>query len=76
MTRKEFFSKFELLLRQEPGSMQGTESLDDLAGWDSLSVVEFTMFAESELGELVTPAAVEACRSVQDLLNLFPGKIE
>jgi len=76
MTRTEFLSEFELLLKQESGSIQGTESLAELPGWDSIADVEFMLFAESELGEVVPPAALAACRSVQDLVNLFPGKIK
>jgi acyl carrier protein len=76
MTKPEFLSKFGLLLKQEPGLIQGTESLIDLPGWDSLAEVEFVMFAESELGEVISPATMAACRTVRDLMNLFPSKIQ
>ncbi|MGA2865738.1 MAG: phosphopantetheine-binding protein [Verrucomicrobiota bacterium] len=76
MTKSEFYSELESLLEQEPGSIQGTESLADLGGWDSMAVLSFIAFADSKLGEAVAPAALAACRSVQDLVNLFPGKIK
>jgi acyl carrier protein len=75
MTKAEFYSEFELLLEQEPGSIYGTESLADLSGWDSMAVLSFIAFADSKLGETVQPSALVACRTVQDLVNLFPGKI-
>jgi len=76
MTKSEFYSELESLLEQEPGSIQGTKSLADLAGWDSMAVLSFMAFADSKLGELVNPAAVSVCRNVHDLENLFPGKIK
>jgi Phosphopantetheine attachment site. len=76
MTKAEFYSEFELLLEQEPGSIQGTESLGDLSGWDSMAVLAFIAFVDSKLGETVQPAALIACHTVQDLVNLFPGKIK
>jgi acyl carrier protein len=76
MTRREFLAELELLLNQEPGSIQGTESLDELPGWDSLVPVDLMMFAEIELGEAIPLAKLAACRSVQDLVDLLPRKIE
>jgi acyl carrier protein len=76
VTRSEFYAELEPLLEQEPGSIQGTESLADLSGWDSMAVLSFIAFADSKLGEAVAPAALAACRNVQDLVNLFPGRIQ
>jgi len=76
MTKNQFFTNLEWLLKQEAGSIKGTESLADFPGWDSLASVDFVMFAESELGEAISPDTLAVCRSVQDLVDLFPGKIK
>ena len=76
MTKAEFYSEFELLLEQEPGTIQGTESLTDLSGWDSMALLSFIAFADTTLGETVSPSSLAACRNIQDLVNMFPGKIK
>jgi acetyltransferase-like isoleucine patch superfamily enzyme len=75
MTRAEFHSALESLLELKPGSIQGAELLADLPGWDSLAVLAFSALADSKLHEVRSPAAVARCRTVPDLVNLFPGKI-
>lgn len=76
MTKVEFYSELEALIEQEAGSIQGAERLAELGGWDSMAVLSFIAFADSKLGEAVAPAALASCGSVQDLVNLFPGKIQ
>lgn len=75
MTKLEFYSELEIMLEMEPETIKGKESLSDLAGWDSLAVLSFIAMADSKLGEVVSPAALVASRTVEDLVNLFPGKI-
>jgi acyl carrier protein len=75
MTKSEFYSELESLLEQETGSIQGTESLAELSGWDSMAVLSFIALADSKLGVITSPTALAACRTVLDLVNLFPGKI-
>lgn len=75
MTKGEFYSALESLLELERGSIQGTESLDDLSHWDSMAVLAFIALAYSELHEVTSPPALAECRTVADLVKLFPGKI-
>ena len=75
MTEQQFREAFEALLEVEPGTIKGEESLDDLAGWDSMASLSFIAMADSELGTLVSIDSLVECKSVADLINLFPGKI-
>ena len=75
MTKAEFYAELESLLEMERGSIQGTDLLADLPRWDSLAVLAFIALADSKLHQLVSPAPLVACKTVDDLVNLFPGKI-
>lgn len=75
LTKAEFYTELEALLEMERGSIQGTESLRDLPNWDSMAVLAFIALADTKLHEVASPAVLATCRTVPDLVNLFPGKI-
>ena len=75
MTKQEFLSELEAMLELEPGSISGSESLSDLAGWDSMATLSFIALADSKLGVVLSPAALAICRTIPDLIALVPGKI-
>jgi len=75
MTKTEFYSKIEELIESTPGSLDGTEPLTQLEGWDSLTVLSFLAMADATFGTMVTAQQLTNCRTVSDLLSLFPGKI-
>ncbi len=75
MTKAEFYSELEGLLELKAGTIQGTETLRDLPGWDSMAVLSVIAMADEKLGEVIAPNALAECKTVNDLTNLFPGKI-
>jgi acyl carrier protein len=75
MTKAEFYSELEALLEIESGTIQGTETLRDLPGWDSMAVLSLIAMADEKLGEVIPASALAACKTVLDIANLFPGKI-
>ena len=75
MTKKEFFHALEEAMAADKDSIRGDESLRDLARWDSMAAVSFIAMADEQLGTLVEPANLAACKTVSDLIALFPGKI-
>ena len=76
MTKAAFYAALEGLLEMKPGSIKGTESLGELAHWDSMAVLAFIALVDSKLHEVASPTALAACLTVADLVNLFPGKIK
>jgi len=76
MTKVEFYAALESLLEMKQGSIRGTEALSELAHWDSMAVLAFIALVDSKLHEVASPVALAACRTVADLVNLFPGKIK
>ncbi len=75
MTANEFYERLENILELEPESIKGTESLNDLEGWDSLAKLSFIAMGDSELGTVVSAKALLACKTVADLMRLFDGQI-
>jgi maltose O-acetyltransferase len=74
MTKSQFYSELEFLLELRPGSVKGTESLGDLP-WNSMTILAFIAMADSELHEVASPTTLADCKTVSDLMNLFPGRI-
>lgn len=75
MTISEFNSEFETLLELEPGSIQGTESLSDISAWDSMGILSFMAFADEKFRVVIEPEKLVKCRTIADLINLFPGNV-
>jgi acetyltransferase-like isoleucine patch superfamily enzyme/acyl carrier protein len=75
MTKAEFFAELELLFKLEPGTIQGTESIRDDLGWDSMVALEFIAMADEKLHTVLDASALAECETVSDLVNLLPGRI-
>jgi len=75
MITKTFYEKLEFILELEPNTINGTESLDGLEGWDSLAKLSFIAMADAELDTIVSAKALLACKTVAELVKLFDGKI-
>jgi acyl carrier protein len=75
MKTTEFYRKLECILEVEPNTIDGTESLDDLEGWDSLAKLSFIAMGDTELGTIVSAKALLACKTVSELVKLFDGQI-
>ena len=75
MTRKQFLHELEQIIEMDQGSIQGDEPLKDLTGWDSMAVVRFIAMADEQMRALVSASQLAACKSVPDLMALFPDKI-
>ena len=71
MTRAELFEHLERRLEAEPGSLKGPEELATLPGWDSLTLIHLSIFAERTLGVRLTVKQLADCRSVQELVDIL-----
>jgi acyl carrier protein len=70
MERKELLHQFEALLERPTGSLTGTEELETLEEWDSMSMMGFIALAAEHTGANLSPRQFASCRTVNDLLNL------
>ncbi len=75
MTKQEFYTNLEDIADAPAGSVQGDELLRDLPGWNSLATVMFLTMADSKFATPVPAAKMAVCKTVADLVALFPGKI-
>ena len=72
---EEFLKELEQVVEKPSGSLDGSESLSDMEGWDSMAMVAFIAMADSVLGEAVTVKDLVGCKIVSDLAKLFPDKV-
>ncbi|MBM3993119.1 MAG: acyl carrier protein [Planctomycetes bacterium] len=76
MTRAELLQHLEKLVEAQPGTLTGPEELAALAGWDSLTQVNYVLVVERATGIRPSASRVAACRTVQDLIDLFDASKE
>lgn len=65
-----FFRKLDGLLSLPAGSVKGEQLLTDLPTWDSLTILEFMVLADSDYESDVQPADIAACKTVADLADM------
>lgn len=75
MNTQALLNLIEEIVELDPGTLNGTESLSDLEGWDSLSVVAFIAATDKHLGSAPPPASVVSARTVADLISTVADKL-
>lgn len=58
------------LLNMPAGSVQIHQELTALKNWDSLTILEFIVMADTDYGSDLQPAAIAACKTVDELAQL------
>ena len=76
MKKSEFNEKMADILEVEASAITGEMALKDLSSWDSLAMLSFVALADSQFGVVIEGSKLAACRTVDDLISLLPGKIE
>jgi len=71
MNRPEFLVLVDELFDLSPGSLKGPENLDEMASWNSMSMVGFIGLADAHFGYILSPRKFGSCHTVDDLLNLI-----
>ena len=70
MDKNEFYRKMEGLLNVSQGSITGTQQLSSLKSWDSLTILEFIVLADTDYKSDVQPTDITACNTIADLADL------
>lgn len=68
---QDILKKIDVLLELKPGTLSGHEQLEDLANWDSLSVLGFIALADEKFSVQVAPTAIYEAETVNELLQLL-----
>ena len=74
MNKREFLSLLEEVIEADPGTIKGTETLEDLA-WDSLSVLGFIAAMDERFGLDISPKELNKCKTVDDLIALLGDRV-
>ena len=71
MTNKEILEVLEEALELDRGTLQGTESMDGLEGWDSLRVIAVMAAMDDRCGVTLSPDRVILCKTIEQLIGLI-----
>ena len=75
LTQADFLCMIDKLLTAAPGSLNGSERLDELPAWDSLAAIGFIAMLDDKLGITLSPGKIEHCKTVGDLLALAGDRV-
>ena len=75
MTKSEFFETLKELTESEEDLTEDI-SLQDLEGWDSLSIVQFIATMDAEYGIAVDSKQLVEAKSVGDLVDLVRDNLD
>jgi acyl carrier protein len=70
MTRNEFLLEMDQILGLPAGTLHGEEKLEELANWDSTSLITLIALADSHNGVRISLGQVVNCSTVADVLRL------
>ncbi len=65
-----FLRNLEEVLEAREGSLTGSEVLETLPAWDSLTILAFIAMADAKYGVVMTPAKIIEAKTVSDLGQL------
>lgn len=70
MNKLEFFSAVAEILEISPEGLKGSEILEDIGNWDSLSIISFVAMVDSDMNKPVEPEKLKEARTLDDLAAL------
>ena len=69
MEKQEFLTSMDELVELPAGTLNGTEEIADLEGWNSMAMIGFIALAAGN-GANVAPRQIAGSRTVADLMTL------
>ncbi len=70
MDKPAFFAAIAEILEADPAGLTGTEKIDDVGNWDSLSVISFVAMVDSDLDQIVDGEKLKDAKTLNDLAEL------
>ncbi len=71
MTREEFLRNLECEMELPAGSLNESQALTDVEGWDSMAAVLFIALADEKIGVTISGNQVAKAKTLADLLSLL-----
>jgi acyl carrier protein len=75
MLKSEFLRLLDKVIEAPPGTLTGTEYLQDVEGWNSLAVLGFIALVDEHFGITLSAELIISCKTVNDLLCLLDTNI-
>jgi acyl carrier protein len=70
MTREEFLLEMDEILDLRAGTLRGDEKLEELENWDSTTLINLIVLAETNNSAQISLDQIVGCSTVADLLRL------
>lgn len=70
MNRSEFIKHIADILEIDPGNLTGSEVLEEIGNWDSLSIISYVAMVDAELNKIVSPEKLKEAKTIDDLISL------
>ena len=74
MTKSELLNLIDELVELQPGTLTGTESLDEI-NMNSIAVIGFIALVDEHFEVSIPPRKIAGCATVDDLIDLLGDKI-
>ncbi len=71
MTQPECLTAFDEILELPSGTLHGSERLEDLENWNSLTILSVIAFADEHFGVTLSAKDLVGCGQVDDILCLL-----
>ena len=70
MTRQNILFELDKLLEKSKGALTGSEALDDLPEWDSLTILAYIAMVQKKTGAVLDSMLLSRAKTVHDLVVL------
>ena len=75
MEKKEFLLLLDEIVEAEPGTINESDFLSDIDGWDSMAVMGLIAAVDELFGLSLVPEKIAQSKTVTDIVALLDGQI-
>lgn len=75
MEKKDFLKEIEEIIEADENTLDGSEVLEELDGWDSLAVMGFIAMVDDNFQITIEIDKIAECKTVNDLVHLLGDRI-
>ena len=70
MDKDEFLNELAVILEEEENTLTGDEVLEELPGWDSLSVISFIALVDEKFNFIISGDQIKDAQTINDLTKI------
>ena len=70
MTKEQFLRSFEQIVETDPNTLNGSELLENIENWDSVSMVSLIAMVDEQASVKLAPRQIREAVTVDDLFAL------